>query len=43
MATSTGPNVGYVATVDVQASISAITPAAADYTDTLTFTVTGSF
>lgn len=43
IASSTGPTGGYVATVDVGASISAITPNASDYTDTLTFTVTGSF
>lgn len=43
VSSSTGPTAGVQATVDVQASISAITPAASDYADTLTFSVTGSF
>ncbi|MFZ4461527.1 MAG: hypothetical protein ACOYN2_03135 [Patescibacteria group bacterium] len=43
LASSTGPTAGYVATVDVAASISGVTPAAGDYSDTLTFTVTGTF
>lgn len=43
LASSSGPTAGYVATVDVAASISGITQAAGDYSDTLVFTVTGSF
>lgn len=43
ISSSTGPTTGVTATADVEASISALTAAAADYSDTLTFTVTGTF
>lgn len=43
IAGGTGPTAGYQATVDYRAGISAITPAAADYTTTLTYTVTATF
>lgn len=43
IASATWPTAWYVASMDVQAAITGITPAAADYTTTLTFTVTGSF
>jgi hypothetical protein len=43
IASGTGPNAGYIATVNIRAAISAITPAAADYTTSLTFSATGGF
>lgn len=43
LASGAGPTSGYQATVDYRAGISAITPAAADYTTTLTYTVTATF
>ena len=43
IAAGTGPTTGVQATVDVQAAISAITPAASDYTTSLTFTATANF
>jgi len=43
IANGTGPTSGYVASINLRAAISGITPAAADYTTTLTFVATGSF
>ena len=43
IASTSGPTSGYVATVNIRAAISATTPAASDYTTTLTFVTTGTF
>lgn len=43
IATGGGVTAGYQNTINVQAAISAITPAASDYTTSLTFTATANF
>jgi len=43
IASGTGPTSGYQATIDYRAGISTITPAANDYTTTLTYSVTATY